>query len=112
MCGAFANETVSIFLGACLAIFVMPNKVFAWFETIASLIKIFVFALLLLLSLAIVCGAGPQGYLHDGSFWRDLPPFKNGFSVSNSCSIVVIAAHLLNGSGLCKCGTPCNMGSW
>ena len=51
------------------------------FEYFTSLIKIILFMLIILLSLAIVCGAGPKGYVHDGATWRDLPAFKNGFSV-------------------------------
>jgi amino acid transporter len=63
--------------------FVMPNTVFAWFEYVSSLIKIFLFLLIIFLSLAIVCGAGPKGYVHDGAYWRDLPVFKNSFGVSD-----------------------------
>ena len=68
----------------------MPNTVFAWFEYFTSLIKIILFMLIILLSLAIVCGAGPKGYVHDGSTWRDFPAFKNGFSVGK---IVPICAR-------------------
>lgn len=73
--------TVTIFVVITCAIFVMPNTVFAWFEYGTSLIKIGLFILIILLSLAIVCGAGPEGYVHDGASWTDLPAFKNGFSV-------------------------------
>jgi amino acid transporter len=59
----------------------MPNVVFAWFEYVTSLIKIFLFLLIILLSLALVCGAGPTGTVHHGSYWTDLPAFKNGFAV-------------------------------
>lgn len=72
---------VTIFLVVVLAIFLLPNKAFAWFEYVTSVIKIFLFLLIIVLSLAIVCGAGPGGYVHDGAYWRDLPPFKNGFTV-------------------------------
>lgn len=73
---------VTIFLVVVLVIFLLPNKAFAWFEYVTSVIKIFLFLLIIVLSLAIVCGAGPGGYVHDGAYWRDLPPFKNGFTVS------------------------------
>ncbi|CAF9911335.1 MAG: hypothetical protein HETSPECPRED_000303 [Heterodermia speciosa] len=72
--------SLTIFLVATCAIFIMPNTVFAWFEYFTSLIKIVLFMLIIVLSLAIVCGAGPKGYVHDGATWRDLPAFKNGFS--------------------------------
>lgn len=74
--------SMSIFLVACFVIFTLPNKVFAWFEYVTSLIKVVIFLIIILLSLAIVCGAGPAGYVHDGVSWRTTPVFKNGFSVS------------------------------
>lgn len=60
----------------------MPNKVFAWFEYFTSLVKIFVFLLIIVLSLALVLGAGPSGFVHHGDTWTRLPPFLNGFTVS------------------------------
>ena len=72
---------VSIFLFACLVIFTLPNKVFAWFEYVTSLIKIVVFLIIIVLSLALVLGAGPNGYMHHGDTWKTLPAFLNGFSV-------------------------------
>jgi amino acid transporter len=30
----------------------------------------------------LVCGAGPNGYVHHGETWTELPAFLNGFSVS------------------------------
>jgi len=59
----------------------MPNTVFAWFEYVTSLVKIFLFLIIIFVSFAIVGGAGANGRL-DGSYWRDLPVFKNGFGVS------------------------------
>ncbi|KAF4470864.1 amino acid transport GAP1 [Fusarium albosuccineum] len=70
----------TIFLAATFIIFMMPNTVFAWFEYVTSLVKIFLFLIIIFLSLALVCGAGPAGKVHDGSTWTDLPVFKNGFS--------------------------------
>ncbi|KAL9599054.1 MAG: hypothetical protein Q9219_004088 [cf. Caloplaca sp. 3 TL-2023] len=58
----------------------MPNTVFAWFEYFTSLIKIVLFMLIIILSLAIVYGAGPEGYVHNGLTWTDFSAFKNGFS--------------------------------
>lgn len=77
--------TVTIFLVTTCAIFIMPNKVFAWFEYFTSLIKIVLFMLIIVISLAIVCGAGPHGYVHNGATWTDFPLFKNGFSVRTAC---------------------------
>ena len=77
-------DSVTLFLAACLFIFVLPNKVFAWFEYVTSLIKIVIFLIIILLSLALVLGAGPNGYIHRGETWTTLPPFLNDFSVSHS----------------------------
>ncbi|KAK5045655.1 hypothetical protein LTR84_009024 [Exophiala bonariae] len=83
--------SITIFLVIVLAIFLLPNKAFAWFEYVTSVIKIFLFLLIIVLSLAIVCGAGPGGYVHDGAYWRDLPPFKNGFTGFANCALLAVA---------------------
>lgn len=78
----FTRFSVSLFVFATIVIFAMPNKVFAWFEYFTSLVKIFIFLLLIVLSLALVLGAGPNGFIHHGDTWTRLPPFLNGFTVS------------------------------
>jgi amino acid permease len=60
----------------------MPNKFFGWLEYFGSLVKVFLFIFITLVSLAIIGGAGPKGYVRDGSTWTDLPAFKSGFGVS------------------------------
>ncbi|EEU42434.1 uncharacterized protein NECHADRAFT_39829 [Fusarium vanettenii 77-13-4] len=80
--------TISIFLVACLVIFLLPNKVFAWFEYVTSLIKIFLFLIIITLSLALVLGAGPKGKVHHGETWTDLPAFLNGFSGFANCALL------------------------
>ncbi|KAM0257890.1 hypothetical protein ACHAPA_011539 [Fusarium lateritium] len=57
----------TIFLAATFVIFLLPNTIFAWFEYFTSLIKIFLFLIIIFLSLALVCGAGPSGEVHSGS---------------------------------------------
>ncbi|KIW63963.1 hypothetical protein, variant [Phialophora macrospora] len=71
---------LTVFLVACLVIFLLPNTAFAWFEYVTSLIKIFLFLLIITLSLALTLGAGPKGYVHHGDTWTDYPAFLNGFS--------------------------------
>lgn len=97
---------VTIFLVIVLAIFLLPNKAFAWFEYVTSVIKIFLFLLIIVLSLAIVCGAGPGGYVHDGAYWRDLPAFKNGFTVGSLffpvSSLLTLSADILRGSPIVR----------
>ncbi|KAK5023278.1 hypothetical protein LTS07_009501 [Exophiala sideris] len=79
--GSFPQAaTITIFLVACLVIFLLPNTVFAWFEYVTSLIKIFLFLLIITLSLALVFGAGPNGTFHHGETWTEHPAFLNGFA--------------------------------
>jgi amino acid transporter len=85
------SSPVTLFLVIILAIFCLPNKIFAWFEYISSIVKIFLFLLIIVLSLAIVCGAGPDGYVHDGEYWRELPVFKNGFSGFSNAALLALA---------------------
>jgi hypothetical protein len=75
--------TVTIFLVICLVVFLVPNKYFGWVEYFGSLVKVFLFIFITLISLAIIGGAGPSGYVRDGSTWTTLPVFKNGFGVSS-----------------------------
>ncbi|KAJ5129995.1 uncharacterized protein N7515_006034 [Penicillium bovifimosum] len=84
--------SITIFLVACLTIFALPNKVFAWFEYATSLIKIVIFLIIILLSLALVLGAGPSGYVHHGDTWTTLPPFLNGFTGFANCALLAVWA--------------------
>lgn len=45
------------------------------------MVKVFLFLFIVIVSLAIIGGAGPDGYVRNGSTWTDLPAFKNGFGV-------------------------------
>ncbi|CAP85993.1 Pc20g06640 [Penicillium rubens Wisconsin 54-1255] len=90
--GSFPQAaTITLFLAACLFIFVLPNKVFAWFEYVTSLIKIVIFLIIILFSLALVLGAGPNGYIHRGETWTTLPPFLNGFSQQGFANCALLA---------------------
>lgn len=75
--------SVTIFLAVCLFVFLLPNRAFAWFEYVTSLIKIFLFLFIIVLSLALVLGAGPNGSIHHGETWTDHPAFLNGFTVGS-----------------------------
>lgn len=75
---------MTLFVVATAVIFALPNKVFAWFEYVTSIIKIFLFLIIILLGIALIAGAGPNGTVHNGSTWTELPAFKNGFFVSPS----------------------------
>lgn len=64
-----------------IAIFLLPNRIFAWFEYVTSLIKIVIFLIIITLSLALILGAGPKGFIHHGGTWTEFNPFLNGFAV-------------------------------
>ena len=81
-----------MFLVSCLVIFALPNQVFAWFEYITSLVKIFAFLLITFVSLAVVCGAVPKGFGHHGDTWSYLQPLKHGFGGFAGCIILAIFA--------------------
>ncbi|KAB2570335.1 AAT family amino acid transporter [Lasiodiplodia theobromae] len=83
---------LTIFLVACTAIFLMPNTVFAWFEYVTSVIKIILFLLIIVTSVAILCGAGPNGYVHDAGAWTELPAYKNGFQGFADCALLAVWA--------------------
>lgn len=40
------------------------------------------FLIIIVTSLAVTLGAGPNGKVHHGDTWTRLPAFKNGFAVS------------------------------
>ncbi|KAF7550722.1 hypothetical protein G7Z17_g5515 [Cylindrodendrum hubeiense] len=84
----FAEWLVTIFIVVTAAIFFLPNKAFAWFEYITSLIKVALFVLIIILGIALVAGAGPEGSVHDGSNWTELPAFKNGFFGFANCALL------------------------
>ncbi|KAL4751598.1 hypothetical protein BDW72DRAFT_212664 [Aspergillus terricola var. indicus] len=83
---------LSIFIVICLAVFFLPNTYFAWLQYFGSLVKVFLFVFFVIISLAIVGGAGPTGSVKDGSTWTDLPAFKNGFGGFASAALLAVWA--------------------
>ncbi|KAF4827568.1 Amino-acid permease GAP3 [Colletotrichum tropicale] len=83
---------ISIFLCICLVVFFLPNKFFAWLQSIGSLVKIILFVFVIFLSLALIAGAGPTGSVKDGSYWREGKAFQNGFMGFASCALLAIWA--------------------
>jgi yeast amino acid transporter len=73
-------------------IFVMPCKVFAWFEYATSIMKILALFIFIFAAFAIVLGAGPDGYVHHGETWQNGLAFRNGFKgYSNSVLLAILA---------------------
>lgn len=65
-------------------IFCLPNKWFAWFEYVTSLLKVIGIVIFIITAFAMLFGAGPTGKVHNGDTWRNLPRFKNGFKVRSN----------------------------
>lgn len=72
-------DIVVIFLLLMFVIFSLPNTVFGWFEYITSILKIVTLILFVIVGLAMVFGAGPDGIVHHEEAWRDRSAFLNGF---------------------------------
>ncbi|KAF2766383.1 amino acid permease [Teratosphaeria nubilosa] len=88
------NEAVwfTVFLVIMAFIFVLPSKVFAWFEYVTSIMKVLALFIFLFAALAIVCGAGPDGCVHHGETWQNGLAFRNGFKgYSNSVLLAILA---------------------
>ncbi|KIW55159.1 hypothetical protein PV05_07463 [Exophiala xenobiotica] len=83
---------LSIFLVLCLVVFILPNKAFAWLQCFGSMVKILLFILIVILSLALIGGAGPTGSVHDGSSWTGGSGFRNGFGGFANCCLLAIWA--------------------
>ncbi|KAL4906687.1 hypothetical protein BDW74DRAFT_176996 [Aspergillus multicolor] len=83
---------LSIFIVICLAVFFMPNTYFAWLQYIGSMVKVFLFFFIVIIALAVIGGAGPDGSVKDGSTWTDLPAFKNGFGGFASAALLAVWA--------------------
>ncbi|KAL3436533.1 amino acid permease/ SLC12A domain-containing protein [Aspergillus tetrazonus] len=83
---------LSIFIVICLAVFFLPNTYFAWLQYFGSLVKVFLFVFFIIISLAVIGGAGPTGSVKDGSTWTDLPAFKNSFGGFASAALLAVWA--------------------
>ncbi|KAF2015672.1 hypothetical protein BU24DRAFT_369562 [Aaosphaeria arxii CBS 175.79] len=79
---------LTMFLVATFIIFLLPNSYFAWFEYVTSVIKIFLFLLIIVSGIAVLCGAGPKGYIHSGVNYTELGAFKNGFGGFARCALL------------------------
>ncbi|OJJ01691.1 hypothetical protein ASPVEDRAFT_129724 [Aspergillus versicolor CBS 583.65] len=79
---------LTIFTVIYILAFFLPNQVFAWMQYVCCIVKILLLLLLLLASLVVICGAGSDGYVHDGHFWTDLPAFKGSFTGFAKCTLL------------------------
>ncbi|KAL2813601.1 amino acid permease/ SLC12A domain-containing protein [Aspergillus granulosus] len=83
---------LTIFLLLMFIIFSLPNAVFGWFEYATSIMKILVLVIFIIVGIALVFGAGPEGTMHDGENWQDGQAFLNGFKgFGNSVLLAILA---------------------
>ncbi|KAL3474347.1 amino acid permease/ SLC12A domain-containing protein [Aspergillus californicus] len=88
------NEAVwlTIFLVLMFIIFSLPNAVFGWFEYFTAIMKILVLIIFIIVGVALVFGAGPNGTTHHGENWQDGKAFLNGFQgFGNSVLLAILA---------------------
>ena len=79
---------MTIILLITFGIHCCPNRVFAEVQYVTSVLKVVVLLLFIFTSCAMIAGAGPTGSVHNGQYWRDLPPFLHNVKVSNVSLLV------------------------
>ncbi|KAL2845268.1 amino acid permease/ SLC12A domain-containing protein [Aspergillus pseudoustus] len=83
---------LTIFLLLMFIIFSLPNAVFGWFEYATAIMKIVVLIIFIIVGVALVFGAGPEGTMHHGENWQDGQAFLNGFKgFGNSVLLAILA---------------------
>jgi amino acid transporter len=73
---------VTVFIVIVGSIFILPNRWFAWFEYVTSVLKIIAFLIVVIASICILAGAGPRDIDVGGHNWKGALAFKNSFAVS------------------------------
>ncbi|KAL5343176.1 amino acid permease/ SLC12A domain-containing protein [Aspergillus crustosus] len=83
---------LTIFLLLMFVIFSLPNVVFGWFEYVTAIMKILVLIIFIIVGIALVFGAGPEGRMHHGENWEDGKAFLNEFKgFGNSVLLAILA---------------------
>ncbi|KAL4966281.1 amino acid permease/ SLC12A domain-containing protein [Aspergillus stella-maris] len=83
---------LTIFLVLMFIIFSLPNVVFGWFEYFTAILKILVLIIFIIVGVALVFGAGPEGTVHHGENWQDGQAFLHGFKgFGNSVLLAILA---------------------
>ncbi|RDW63769.1 AAT family amino acid transporter-2 [Coleophoma cylindrospora] len=70
---------MTIYLVVIFSIHLLPNRVFAEFEFVTAAIKVVMMVIIIIVCIAILCGAGPTGSTNWGVNFTELPAFPNGF---------------------------------
>ncbi|KAH6993089.1 amino acid permease-domain-containing protein [Fusarium venenatum] len=83
---------ISIFLVICLIVFLLPNNAFAWLQCFGSLVKFALFVFVVIFSIVLFAGAGPDRDHEWGASWHNGLAFQNGFGGFASCALLAIWA--------------------
>ncbi|KAF2092306.1 hypothetical protein K490DRAFT_33007 [Saccharata proteae CBS 121410] len=83
---------LTVFIVLVFGLMSLPNKYFAWFEYVASILKIAALVIFVVAMFAMVLGAGPTGHAHHGETWTRYPAFKNGFQGFGNCLLLALWA--------------------
>ena len=79
---------MTIILVITFGIHACPNRVFAEVQYVTSVLKVAVLLLFIGTSCAMIAGAGPTGTVHNGQYWRELPPFLHDVKVNGPQSFI------------------------
>ncbi|UZP38450.1 hypothetical protein NXS19_006266 [Fusarium pseudograminearum] len=83
---------LTIFLAISLVVFLLPNKAFAWLQCFGSLVKVALFVFVVIFSIVLFAGAGPERSHEWGASWHNGLAFQNGFGGFASCALLAIWA--------------------
>ncbi|KAL3462743.1 proline-specific permease [Aspergillus heterothallicus] len=81
---------MTIILVITFGIHACPIRVFAEVQYVTSVIKVITLLIFIGTSCAMIAGAGPTGKVHDGEYWRELPPFLHNVKGTSLCAIYAI----------------------
>jgi len=81
---------MTIILIITFGIHACPNRVFAEVQYATSVLKVVVLLIFIFTSAAMIGGAGPTGKVHNGEYYRELPPFLHNVKGTCLCAIYAI----------------------
>ncbi|EXJ94533.1 hypothetical protein A1O1_02929 [Capronia coronata CBS 617.96] len=67
-----------------------PNRVFAEVQYAVAVLKVIMLLIMVFTCCAMIAGAGPTGTVHNGQYWRELPPFLHNVKGTCLCAIYAI----------------------
>ncbi len=111
---ADVRSTVTIILIITFGIHACPNRVFAEVQYATSVLKVVVLLIFIFTSAAMIGGAGPTGKVHNGEYYRELPPFLHNVKVCKVHSLCCLRHDTPTDTlaGYVPLRYLCNMGCW